>query len=86
MLHHKDGVAQITEALQGIDQLGIVSLVQTDAGLVKDIEHAHQGRADLGCQADALCLAAGERACAAGEGEVVETHADKEAESGADLL
>ena len=38
----------------------VVALVQADAGFVEDIQHAHQGRADLGGQPDALAFAAGE--------------------------
>ena len=39
-------------------KLVVVPLVQADAGLVQDIEHPHQGGADLGGQPDALALAA----------------------------
>ena len=49
-------------------QLVVVPLVQADAGLVQDIQHAHQGGADLGGQADALALAAGQGAARCGPG------------------
>ena len=54
MLHHDHGVAQITHALKRIDQLLIVSLVQTDGRFVEHIQHAHQGGPDLRGQTDAL--------------------------------
>ena len=41
-------------------QAVVVALVQADARLVQDVEHAHQARADLRGQADALRLAAAE--------------------------
>ena len=44
------------------DQLRVVALVQADRGLVEDVEHADQARADLGREPDPLRLAAGERA------------------------
>ena len=60
--------------------------MQADGGLVEDVEHAHQGRADLRGQADALRLAAGERAGAARKGQVVKPHVREEAQAGVDLL
>ena len=61
VLHHQQGVAQVPQFLQGGQQLVVVPLVQADGGLVQDIQHSHEGGADLGSQADALALAAGER-------------------------
>ena len=51
----------IPQPLQRVKKHGVVPLVQANAGLVQDIEHAHQPAADLGCQADALGLAARKR-------------------------
>jgi len=60
--------------------------MQADARLVEDVEHADQARADLGRQANALPLAAGERAGAAVERQIVEADVHQEAEALADLL
>ena len=68
VLHHDQGVAQVPQVLEGGQQLVVVPLVQADGGLVQDIQHPHQGGADLRGQADALALAAGEGAGAAGSG------------------
>ena len=57
VLYHDDGVAQITQILQGLDELHIVALVQPNARLIQNIEHPHQLRADLCRQPDALGLA-----------------------------
>ena len=60
--------------------------MQPDARLVEHVEHAHQPGADLRRQADALRLAARERAGAAVEVQVVEADAEQQLEPAADLL
>jgi hypothetical protein len=62
------------------------SLVQADARLVEDVEDADEPGADLGGQADALRLAAGQRARRAVEGEVVQPDVDEELQPLVDLL
>ena len=86
VLHHDEGVAHVPQLLQGAQELGVVPLVQADAGLVQDIEHPHEGGADLGGQADALGLAAGESGRGPGQGEVLQTDALQKAQPGPDLL
>ena len=85
VLHHDDGVADVAQAFEGRDHLHVVLRVQADARLVEHVEHAHQARADLGGQADALRLAAGERAGAAIEAEVVEADAEQQLQPAADF-
>ncbi len=58
----------------------VVALVQADAGLVQDVEHADQPRSDLGGEPDALGLAARERGGAAPERQVVEADVAEEAQ------
>ncbi len=58
VLDHDHGVAEVAQPLQGRDQPFVVALVQPDRRLVEDVEHAHQARADLRGQPDALRLAA----------------------------
>ena len=43
MLHYHQGVAQIPQMLQGLQQPAVVPLVQTNGGLVQDIQHPHEG-------------------------------------------
>ena len=62
MLDHDDRIAQVAQAFQRVEQLLVVALMKSDARLVEDIEHAHKRAADLRRKADALALAAGERA------------------------
>ena len=61
VLDHDHRVAEVAQALEGGNQALVVALVQADRRLVEDVEHAHQARADLRREADALCLAARER-------------------------
>ena len=79
VLDHQHGVAQVAHALERLDQAGVVALVQADARLVQDVEHAHQLAADLRGQADALRFAAGEGDGRAVERQVVQPDVDHEA-------
>ena len=62
VLDHDHGVAEIAQALERFDQPVVVALVQADRGLVEHVEHARQAAADLAGEADALALAAAQRA------------------------
>ena len=86
VLDDEHGVAEVAQADQRADQAVVVGGVQADGRLVADVEHAHEAGADLGREADALGLAAGERRRAAVERQVVEADLDQEVEAGADLL
>ena len=59
-------VAQVAQPDQRGDELGVVLLVQADGRLVEDVQDAHQARADLRRQADALRLAAATASSACG--------------------
>ena len=86
MLHHNEGVAQITEVTESGKKLIIIPLMETDGGLIENIENAHQAAADLGRQADTLALAARQRAAGAAQGEIVQAHRLQETQPLADLL
>ena len=58
VLHDEDRVAQVAQPGQRGDELGVVALVEPDGRLVEDVQDAHQGRPDLGREADPLGLAA----------------------------
>ena len=73
-------------SLERVEQTVVVALVQADRRLVQHVQHADQAAADLGGQADALALAAGQRAGVARERQVVEADIDEEAQPLADLL
>ena len=61
VLHDDDGVAQVAQLFQRVDEPLVVTLVQADARLVENVEHVHQLRANLCGQAYALALASGKR-------------------------
>ena len=85
MLDHDDGVAEVAQALERAEQPRVVALVQADRGLVEDVHHAGESRADLAREADALRLTARERLGGAIEGQVIEAHVGQEAQPLADL-
>jgi hypothetical protein len=62
VLDDDERVAEVAQPGQGLDEAVVVALVQADARLVEDVEHADQARPDLGGEADALGLTAGQRA------------------------
>ena len=81
VLDHQHGVAQIAQLDQGFQQARIVALVQADGGFVEDVQHALQAAADLRGQSDALGFAARERGGRPVERQVVDAHADEEAQA-----
>src|SRR5690606_11464720 len=86
VLDDQERIAEVSQSLERPDQAIVVTLVQPDARLVEDVEHTHQARADLRCQANALRLPPGERVGGPVEREVVESDVDQEPEALPDLL
>ena len=86
MLHHQNGVSQIPQMLQRVQQLVVVPLMQADAGLIQNIGNPHQAGTDLGCQPDPLGFPAGQRAGGPGKAQIVQSHVHEEAHPGPDLL
>ena len=86
VLDDQDGVAQVAEAHQRLDQAPVVPLVQPDGRLVEHVQHTDEPAADLAGQPDALGLAAGQRGRRAVQVEVVEADVAQEADAGVDLL
>ncbi len=62
MLYHEYGITQVAQFFQSFEQTLIVALVKADGRFVQNIQNAHQGRTDLGRQADALTFSAGQGA------------------------
>jgi len=58
VLHHDDGVAEIAQPHQGLDELLVVRLVETDAWLVQNIKHPGKARPELRGQTDPLTFPA----------------------------
>src|SRR6202012_2049405 len=72
VLDDQDGVTQVAQVLEDADQLGRVSRVQADRGLVEHVECTDELRAERRGELDALRLATGERRGKPVEGEVIE--------------
>ena len=86
VLDDDQGVAEVLEPEQGLDQLLVVALVQADGRLVEDVEDADQAGADLGGEPDPLRLAAGQRPGRPVEAQVVEADVEQELKPLLDLL
>ena len=82
---HDEGIAEIAQVLQGLDQPEIIPRVESDRGLVQHVEHAGQSRSDLAGQADPLRLAARKRGRTAVERQVFQTHVQQEAHAVSDF-
>ena len=81
VLDDENGVSQVAQAVQDLDQPVGVAAVQADGRLVEHVERADQTRAERGCQLDALRFAAGERRGEAIEREVFEADVVQEAQA-----
>ena len=86
VLDHDDGVAEVAQPPQRVEQPCIVALMQPDRRLVQNVEHAGEPGADLGREPDALALASGQGAARAREREIFQADIDQELEPLADLL
>ena len=85
VLDHDEGVAEVPELDERLDEPPVVPLVQADARLVEHVEHAREARADLGGQPDALRLAAAQRRRSTHEVEIAQAHLDEELQPQPDL-
>ena len=72
---HDDGIAQVPQTLQAMDQAHVVALVQTDAWFVQDVEDIDELGANLGGESNALCLAARQRGRLLADMDIRETDA-----------
>ena len=61
VLHHQYRVALGAEAVEGVEEAGVVARVEPDGGLVEHVAHPAKVRAELRREPDALRFAAAER-------------------------
>ena len=85
MLDDENGVAEIAETLEDVDEALGVARVQADGGLIQNIERADEMRTQRRGQLDALRFPARESGGQAVEGEVVETDFVEKLQAGANL-
>ena len=86
VLDHNDGVAQIAELRERVQQALVVARVQADAGFIEDIQHTTELRADLRGQTDTLRLTATETFGAAIERQIIEPNVHQKAKPLRDFL
>ena len=86
VLDNDDGVATVAELLQALYETNIVALMESDAGLIEDIEDIDQLRAYLRGKPYALAFAAREGLRGARETEIVKTNIQEEAQARADFF
>ena len=78
MLDHKDGVAVIAQGLQRVDKPLVITLMQTDGRLIKDIQHIDKARPYLGSQPNALTLTARECVRESVQRQITQSHVEQE--------
>ena len=86
VLDDDQGVAEVSQSHEGLDQPVVVALMQADARLVEHVEHTDEAGTDLGREPDPLRLTAGQRAGRSVEGQVVQADVDQEPQPLVDLL
>ena len=86
MFDDQHRVADVPQPPQRAQQPLIIALVQADGRLVQHIQNPGQPRADLGCQPDALRLAARQRGRGAAQRQVVQPDIDQELQPLLDFL
>ena len=86
VLDHYQGVSEVTQTNEGVDQSAVVSLVKADTRFIEDVQHPNKAATDLGGEPDALRLATGECAGSAVEGQVVQADIHQERKSLVDFL
>ena len=86
VLHHNQCISQIPQVFQRSQKFVIVSLMESDAGLIQNIAHPHQSGTDLGGQADALGFSAGKSAGGSGQRQIVQPHVHQKSHSRPDFL
>src|SRR5690606_13146883 len=85
VLDDDEGVSEVAQLHESLDEPAIVSLVQPDARFVEHIKHSRESRPDLGGETDALGLSTRERARRSRQTQVAETDLEQELESRPDL-
>ena len=86
VLDHHDGIADVPQPMEGLQQLPVVARMKPDGGLVKDVDDPGEFGADLAGQPDALRFPSGQARRQPVEREVAEPHVGEEAEPVPDLL
>jgi hypothetical protein len=82
----ENGVAEIAEGLEDVDQALRVARMQANGGFVENVKRAYKMRAKRGSQLNPLGFAARKRGGEAVERKVVEANFIEKLEAGADFI
>ena len=74
MLNDYYGIAKVPQMFKRCNELFIIPLVKTYAGLIKYIQNAHKRRTYLRGKADSLGFSAGKSGSTAGKSEIFQSH------------
>src|SRR6266851_6317661 len=86
MLHDKDGVAEVAQRFQDIDEALRVAWMQTDGRFIQNIERSDEVRPQRRRQLNALRFAAGKRRGQAIKRKVIEAHFIEKLQPGSHFL
>ena len=86
MLHNNHRIAGVAEGFEGMNEFVIITLMETNARLIKDIQHIHQLAANLRGKPNALRLAARKSLRRTVKAQVVETNIVHKAHAGLDFF
>ena len=86
MLHHNYGIAEVAQRLQRVDEAAVIALMQSDAGLVQNVEHVHELASYLRGKTYALAFSARQAHRGTRKGKIVQSHIQEKTQAGADFL
>ena len=85
VFNNNERVADIAQSFECFDETSIITLVESNRRLVKDVQNTGQSGTNLGGKPDSLRLAARQRPRGARHGQISETNVQKEFKTGDNL-
>ena len=82
MFHYDNGISQIAQFFQGVNQPDIVTLMQSDTGFIQNIQHIHQLRTNLCGQTNTLAFSSRKCNWWTVQWQIVQSHIQQEFQSG----
>ena len=82
MFYYDDGIADVAKFFQTVDEAFVVTLMQSDARLVEDIEYIDQLATYLCGKSDALAFTTGKGCRLTVQREIIQTDIEEEGYAG----
>ena len=86
VLHNQDGIAQIPQLDQCIEETVVIPGMKADRGFIKNVEYAAELRSNLCCQTNSLGFSARQRGSRAVETQVVQANRQQKLQASANLI